>query len=119
MVRHKNLYSLGPKDLVTDGKQVELVAFGLFNTVNQVWKYYVCSIISDKSGYLMTTDLHSYRNSCTIDNISSYGRDFKNLEDAKKFINNFRDKWETGSNEPKQEVRDAKIKDILQEEIEN
>ncbi len=116
MIRCKNLYSASPKDLITDGKQVELVAFGLFNTVNQVWKYYVCSAISDKNGaYTLTTDLHPYKLGGTIDNINSYGREFKNIEDAKKFINNFKDKWETGSNEPKQEVRDAKIKDILDE----
>jgi hypothetical protein len=115
MIRSKILNSTSPKDLTTDGKQVELVTIGLFSTTTQLWKYYVCSVVGSNNNYKMTTDLHTFASTATNDNVESYGKQFKTVDEAKKFIDNFRDKWETGSNEPKQEVRDAKIKDILQE----
>ncbi len=117
MIRSKILHSISPKDLLFEGKQVELIVSGHFNTLIQMWKYYACSVVSDKnnSSFIMTTDLHSYKVNFAVENVDTYAKEFKNIDDAKKFNSNFMDKWETGSNEPKQEVRDSKIKDILYE----
>lgn len=44
-----------------------------------------------------------------------YGKMFEYKEDAIKYIDDFKIKWETGSNQTVQEKRDKKLGDILDE----
>jgi hypothetical protein len=116
MIREKILYSVGANGLNYNGQLVELCVIGLFDTESANWSYYVCSLITAAKGKMFTLDMHKYELPYSISNIQNYSRRFKTIETGKEVINTFRDKWETGSNEPKQEVRDNKITDILKEE---
>ena len=116
MIREKILYSVGANGLTYNGQLVELCVIGLFDTESANWSYYVCSLITTTKGKMFTLDMHKYELPYSISNIQNYSRRFKTIEVGKEVINTFRDKWETGSNEPKQEVRDNKITDILKEE---
>jgi hypothetical protein len=49
----------------------------------------------------------------TYDTITRYGKKFETKEEGVKFIQEYKIKWETGSNSTTQEVRDQKIDDIL------
>jgi uncharacterized protein YqgV (UPF0045/DUF77 family) len=49
----------------------------------------------------------------TFDSINRHGKEYKTIEDAKKFIQEYKVKWETGSNNTTQEVRAKKLDDIL------
>ena len=51
-----------------------------------------------------------------ISEIKSYGKKFANADEGRKFIEEYKCKWETGSNETTQEMRDKKIGEILDEE---
>ncbi len=51
----------------------------------------------------------------TIENILLHAKKFDVMEDAKKYIDDFKIKWETGSNNTIQEVRDQKLKELTDE----
>lgn len=116
MIRERILYSVGANGLTYKGQPVELCVIGLFDTESANWSYYVCSLVPVNNGKVFTLDMHKYELQYSISNIQNYSRKVKTIETGKEVINTFRDKWETGSNEPKQEVRDSKITDILKEE---
>ncbi len=113
MIRHKYLHTIIPKDLKYDGYDVTLSVIGLFNTETQQWRYYSCSLFINSGGvFMLSTDLHSISLPANISNVE-FAKEFKSAELALSYINEFRDKWESGSNEPKQVIRDNKINDIL------
>ena len=47
-------------------------------------------------------------------NVQRCGKEFKTKEDGIQYINEFKIKWETGSNTTIEEKRDQKLKDILE-----
>ena len=55
----------------------------------------------------------SYNQEATYDSIVRYGKEFKTKEEGIKFIQDYKIKWETGSNNTTQEVRAKKLDDIL------
>ncbi len=57
----------------------------------------------------------SYNQEATYDSITKYGKKFETKEEGIKFIQDYKIKWETGSNNTIQEVRDQKIDDILED----
>jgi hypothetical protein len=48
-----------------------------------------------------------------LENIAKYGRLVQTFEEGRKFCDEFKMKWETGSNNTTSEQRDKKIEEIL------
>jgi hypothetical protein len=91
-----------------------LGVYGIFNTSKVEWKYYVISYNTSANGGLkLTSELCGYQQEATFDSISRHGKEYKTVEDAKQFIQEYKIKWETGSNNTTQEVRAKKLDDIL------
>lgn len=109
--RLKLLYNIDIKDYKSGGAKVEFSVFGIFSTLTTQWKYYAVSHINNR----MTVDLCSTRggfSNITVDNLR-YGKEFTTKEDAIKFLQDFKIKWETGSNNTTSEIRDKKIDEII------
>lgn len=85
--------------------------YGVFNTTKVEWKYYVISY-SNNNKFILTSELCGYSQEATYESIDRHGKEYKNIDDAKKFINDYKVKWETGSNNTTQEVRDKKLNDL-------
>ena len=88
--------------------------YGIFSTSKVEWKYYVISYnTSTNGGIKLTSELCSYVQEATFDSVTRHGKEYKTVDDAKKFIQEYKIKWETGSNNTTQEVRAKKLDDIL------
>ena len=48
-----------------------------------------------------------------VEILSRYGKEFKTKEEGYKFIQDYKIKWETGSNNTTEEVRDQKLDELL------
>ena len=92
-----------------------LGVYGIFSTTKVEWKYYVISynINANSNKVTLTSELCSYPQEATFDSIGRHGKEYKTVDDAKKFIQEYKIKWETGSNNTTQEVRAKKLDDIL------
>jgi predicted DNA-binding protein YlxM (UPF0122 family) len=118
MQRGKFLYTQKIKDHKSGGNDVDLSVYGVFETVKVEWKYYVISYYNKpNSSFMLTMDVCgcSYNQEATYDSITKYGKKFETKEEGIKFIQDYKIKWETGSNNTIQEVRDQKIDDILED----
>ena len=88
--------------------------YGIFSTTKVEWKYYVISYnTSANGGIKLTSELCDYMQEATFDSITRHGKEYKTVDDANKFIQEYKVKWETGSNNTTQEVRSKKLDDIL------
>lgn len=88
--------------------------YDIFSTTKVEWKYYVISYnTSANGGIKLTSELCDYAQEATLDSINRHGKEYKTVDDAKKFIQEYKIKWETGSNNTTQEVRAKKLDDIL------
>ena len=118
MQRGKFLYTQKIKEHKSNGNDVDLSVYGVFETAKAEWKYYVISYYNkpDKS-FMLTVDVCScsYNQAATYETITRYGKKFETKEEGIKFIQDYKIKWETGSNNTIQEVRDQKIDDILED----
>lgn len=118
MLRSKILYSVDPKDYLYNGQQVSLKVIGLFDSIKVHWAYYSTSIIVDKltNNLKITPDLKSTSAGgsilCDVNSLQSYGIKFSTPEEAKKYIDDFKTKWESSSNNTIQEERDKKLKEL-------
>lgn len=114
MNRSRILSVIKPKDLTYSGKDVELLIIGIFETIKMNWLYYAVSAIAKGNGYEFSPDMHSNHGmTVNTDNVYHYGKKFASMDEAKAHCNQFKLKWESGSNNTTQEVRDEKIEDIL------
>lgn len=98
---------------------VHLCAYGLFDTEKAQWKYYIISY-ADTTGTgnnRLVEDVANKRLQETmpfsIYNIENFYNSKPTLEECSKYIEDFKIKWETGSNSSTQEQRDKKLKEIL------
>ena len=88
--------------------------YGIFSTTKVEWRYYVISYnASANGGIKLTSELCGYAQEATLDSVNRHGKEYKTVDDAKKFIQEYKVKWETGSNNTTQEVRAKKLDDIL------
>lgn len=101
------------KDYKVSGKDIELGIYGIFDTKKVKWNYYIISYYNDGNGFIITEDICSRRSTATYESIESYGKQVTNKEEGVKFIEEYKIKWETGSNNTTEEIRDKKIDDIL------
>lgn len=92
----------------------ELGVYGIFSTTKVEWKYYVISFKSGPNNKIeLTPEICGFTPDSSLETVSRSGKEFKTLEEAKEFINVYKTKWETGSNNTTQEVRAKKLDDIL------
>lgn len=108
MIVKKILYNVDITELYC-----KLVVYGLFDTQKVHWTYYAVSTGTNGR----TLSQHVCNSFAEVDesNIRRYGKIFEYKEDAIKYIDDFKIKWETGSNQTVQEKRDKKLGDILDE----
>ena len=50
--------------------------------------------------------------------VQKYGKEYPSLEEGKVFIEEYKTKWETGSNSTLEEKRDKKLSQLLDDEDE-
>ena len=119
----KTLSKIEPKDMKRSvqgtNHQVILITFGIFDTQSAHWKYYLTSCI-DRNGEVYLTDevckfssTSSSTSVATTGTIQMYGRELKTSEEGIKWAEEFKMKWESGSNDLLSEVRDKKLDEIL------
>jgi len=94
----------------------KLGVYGIFDTTNVRWSYYVISYTVQNSKLFLTPELCGYKQEATYVEIESRGRKFETKELGQSFIQDYKIKWETGSNDTKGEIRSKKIDDILENE---
>ena len=112
-LRHKILYSLDPVGLTKYNLQVQLNVIGIFNTYKVHWDYYAASTITTSMNEMqLTDDICSGNFIFNIEKIKFSAIKFDDIEDAKKYIDDFKIKWETASNNTIQETRDQKLKEL-------
>jgi hypothetical protein len=87
----------------------DIGVYGIFDTDSVLWKYYVIS----HSNSSMTSEICKTNRPISSDSVGLYGKRYNTKEEAIKFINEYKIKWETGSNDSLQELRDGKINEIL------
>jgi len=114
MLKGKMLYSAKIDGYNSGGNDVELGVYGLFNTEKVRWTYHVISYYKINGGIRLTEDVCGRFIDGTYEKIEFYGKKFDTKELGEKFIEEYKCKWETGSNEAIQEIRDRKIGEILQ-----
>lgn len=102
-----------------EGKTVDvyLAVYGIFDTDKVSWDYYYLSAFDTPTATVKIT------NDCckmiyndlfiSVDNIITHGRPCKTPEDGLKWCENFKMKWESGSNDLTSEIRDKKLNEIL------
>ena len=119
MISHKIFCSEKINGYEYKGGQIILDSIGLFDSKAVKWLYFVVARFydKDKKTNLIISILNSNSNSDTpneynIYNVSNYGKSFSSKEEAKRFIDDFRIKYETGSNDTAQEIRDKKIEEL-------
>jgi len=119
MQRGRMIYSTKPKGYPKyGGVEIELGIYGIFDTKKVKWCYYIISYVTDpqSNNMKLTEDICSRSSTATYDTIEGLGKQVANKEEGVKFIEEYKCKWETGSNETTQEMRDKKIDEILDEE---
>jgi len=93
----------------------DIGVYGIFSTTKVEWKYYVVSYNTNINNKInLTSELCAYPQEATYESIARHGKEFKTVDEAKEFIQTYKIKWESGSNNTTQEVRDKKLDDILE-----
>lgn len=102
----------------TKNFDLKIAVCGVFDSVNIHWEYYAISFISGNNFSRLTADLTKSTSinstfSFDVSNVKGYFRKFENQHEAEAFLNDFKLKWETGSNNTSQVIRDEKLNKIL------
>ena len=99
MYKGRLLYKAEIKDYKFGIHDIKLGVYGLFNTEKVFWNYYVISYYLDANNYIkLSEDICGRYLDGTYDNIKYFGKKFNTIEEGKKFIEEYKCKWETGSN---------------------
>ena len=113
MQKGRFIYNQKLKDYKVNGKDIELGIYGIFDTKKVKWNYFIISYYNDGSGFRLSEDVCTRYCTATYDTIEGYGKQVTNKEEGVKFIQEYKIKWETGSNNTTEEIRDKKLDDIL------
>lgn len=108
MLVKKLLYNIDVPDLYC-----KLAVYGIFDTQKVHWDYYAVS--TGTNGRTFSQHICSTYTEIDESSIRRYGKAFEYKEDAMKYIDDFKTKWETGSNQTVQEKREEKLNDLLDE----
>ena len=114
MKRSKWLFNTTLADCKTNGSDTKLGVVGIFDTEKTHWKYYVVSYyVNSLSNFKTSQDLCGYSGyDLDMQAVQKYGKEYPSLEEGKIFIEEFKTKWETGSNSTLEEKRDKKLNDL-------
>ena len=122
---NKVLHTIKPKDLkkrIISGStateyDIYLAIVGIFETKKAHWVHYLVSAFTLNNKMYITNDVcdisYTEYNDATINNIQAYGRKIQSIEEGLKWAEDFKVKWETGSNDTIAEKRDQKLNEIL------
>jgi hypothetical protein len=95
---------------------IYLSVFGIFDTEKANWTYYYTSCCDNGGHIYMTNDCSKASTNlytANVINISAYAHSCKTPEDGLKWCEDFKMKWDTGSNDLISEVRDKKLDQLL------
>jgi hypothetical protein len=109
MKKIKMLYSTKVNDLGS----TELGIYGVFDTEKVEWRYFVVSYTKGQHGNKMTGEICNSYGDLDYQSAIRCGKEFKTKEEGIEFIEDFKIKWETGSNTTLVEKREKKLKDLL------
>lgn len=110
-IKYKVLDSVKPNDLKYANEQITLSVIGRFDTDSVKWTYYACSHTQGR----FTDDINSRMTAYDVAYVTN-GKQFKERTDAVKYIEDFKDKWESGLNDTSAQRRVDKINEALDEE---
>ena len=129
MKYEKSLYKVTPKDFkrkfdyglqnASTTVDINLVVFGIFDTSSVKWTYFITSVAISTNSSFISSDVHGSSrmnqsfSPLSIYGIETYGLQVKTKEEGIKWIDEFKMKWETGSNDLVSEQRDKKLNEIL------
>jgi hypothetical protein len=114
MQKGKFIYQTKIKEYKQNGLNIDFGIYGIFDTKKVKWNYFIISYVTDPQGNMkLTEDICGRTTSASYDTIEAFGKQVANKEEGVKFIEEYKCKWETGSNETTQEMRDKKIGEIL------
>jgi len=119
MQKGKFIYQSKIKEYrASNGLDVELGIYGIFDTKKVKWCYYIISYVTDPNtkNFKLTEDICGRSDIASYATIESLGKQVANKEEGVKFIEEYKCKWESGSNDTTQEMRDKKIDEILDED---
>ena len=86
--------------------------YGIFDTEKVLWKYYVISFENKGNTFYLTSELCPFYEKATYDTVKRQGKEFKTCEEAREWILDYKTKWESGSNNTTEEIRDKKLGDL-------
>jgi hypothetical protein len=121
MKRSKCLFNTTLKDCTTNGCDTKLGIVGIFDTEKSHWKYYVVSYyINPNNDPKTSSDLCGYSGyDLDLNTVQKYGKEYTTKEEGMDFIDEYKTKWETGSNSTLEEKRDKKLSQLLDDEEKN
>ncbi len=112
MKRARILYETDIKNHDYNSNNIKFGVYGVFDTNDVKWKYFLISFyyrgkeISTSPDLCKVVDLSPW-------NVDSNCREIDSVESGITFIQEYKIKWETGSNDVKSKIRDEKISNIL------
>jgi hypothetical protein len=93
----------------------EIGVYGIFDTRKVSWSYYVISFENAVSGGIrLSPEICGYSSSASYETVEKQGKKFNTKEEGIKFIQEYKIKWETGSNNTTEEIRDQKLDELLE-----
>jgi len=130
MKYEKLLYKATPKDFkrkfeygMSTGSSIvdiNIHLYGIFDTNIVKWTYFISSVVQHGNSNYISNDIQSGSSKISgqftthsVFNIETFGLQFKSKEEAIKWVEDFKMKWETGSNDLVSEQRDKKLDEIL------
>lgn len=123
MKRGKKLHDVVLKDYKyqNTNNDVHICAYGLFDTEKSTWKYHIVSYIVKKTIFKSTDMLVGDTSTRNFDEpqvfsartIENYYPTKPTFEECIQYVDDYKIKWETGSNSVSQERRDKKLMEIL------
>ena len=112
----KVLYNIDVKG-IRNGKDLTIGVYGIFNTEKVIWTYFVISWVNNAAGNMILTDDISYlpysTYEATYESIRKFGKSVQTVQDGEKYCQEFKMKWESGSNNTTAEMRDKKLDELL------
>lgn len=115
MIHGKFLFTLVVKGMYKKF-DLELSVYGLFDPQKVHWDYYLISHYTGQNNTVMITDdvcSNSYSIEATYDNIKKYGKKINSIAEGEKYCQEFKMKWDSGSNNTTAEQRDKKLDELL------
>jgi intein/homing endonuclease len=99
-----------------DNPELYVGVYGIFKSTDSAtgnWKYYLISYFLKNNSIQLRNEWHPYYMEATYNNIESHSKSVQSVEEGKKICEEYKSKWETGSNDTLQHKRDEKLTEIL------